>query len=55
MSSKTSEAVYEIRRDGRVWVRSSVPDCGYTAQQLRSLRAQGFSLHKKGVEKDGRR
>lgn len=55
MSKDTAAAIYEIRRDGRVWVRSSSPDCGYTAQQLRSLRAQGFSLHKKGGEKDGSR
>jgi len=37
---------YEIRRDGRVWVTSPVPDCGYTAKQLRSLRANGYRLHK---------
>ncbi len=55
MSKDTASAVYEIRRDGRVWVRSSAPDCGYTAQQLRSLRAHGFTLHKKGAEKDGGR
>ena len=38
--------LYEIRRDGRVWVRSPIPDCGYSAQELRSLRAHGFRLHK---------
>ena len=37
---------YELRRDGRVWVRSPTPDCGYTAKQLRSLRASGYRLHK---------
>lgn len=36
---------YEIRRDGKVWVSSTVPDCGYTAKQLRSLRDHGFRLH----------
>lgn len=53
--SKETAAVYEIRKDGRVWVRSSIPDCGYTAKELRSLRAMGFSLHKRGVEKNGGR
>lgn len=37
--------MHEIRRDGRTWVRSSVPNCGYTPQQLRSLREHGFRLH----------
>lgn len=37
---------YEIRKDGRVWVSSPLPDCGYPADQLRSLRAHGFKLHK---------
>lgn len=37
---------YEIRRDGRVWVRSPIPNCGYTTQELRSLRANGYRLHK---------
>ena len=53
--SKEREAVYEVRKDGRVWVSSSIPNCGYTAQEMRSLRAMGFSLHKKGVEKNGGR
>ena len=37
---------YEIRRDGKVWVSSPIPNCGYTAQELRSLRDHGFRLHK---------
>lgn len=37
--------LYEIRQDGKVWVSSTVPDCGYTAKQLRSLRDHGFRLH----------
>ena len=53
--SKETAAVYEIRKDGRVWVRSSIPNCGYTSQELRSLRDMGFSLHKKGGGTDGRR
>lgn len=37
--------LYEIRRDGRVWVRSPIPNCGYSDRELRSLRAHGFRLH----------
>ena len=41
---------YELRKDGRTWVRSPIPDCGYSAKELRSLRSNGFRLHK--VESD---
>lgn len=41
---------YEIRKDGRVWVRSPIPDCGYSPDQLRSLRAHGFKLHTVGAD-----
>ena len=37
---------YELRRDGRVWVSSPLPDCGYDPATLRSLRSHGFRLHK---------
>lgn len=37
---------YELRRDGRVWVSSPVPDCGYDRGTLRSLREHGFRLYK---------
>ena len=43
---------YELRRDGRVWVSSHIPDCGYDKHTLRSLRDHGFRLHK--VETDDR-
>ena len=43
---------YELRRDGRVWVSSPIPDCGYDKHTLRSLRDHGFRLYK--VETDGR-
>lgn len=37
--------MYEIRKDGRVWVRSPLPDCGYTPETMKSLRAHGFRVH----------
>lgn len=37
--------MYEIRKNGKVWVRSSIPDCGYTPETLKSLRAHGFKVH----------
>lgn len=39
---------YEIRKDGRTYVRSNAPDCGYTAAQLKSLRAAGYRLYADG-------
>lgn len=40
--------VYEIRKAGVVCCSSSLPDCGYTAQQLKELRAAGFDLYEDG-------
>ena len=39
---------YEIRKDGRIYVRSTAPDCGYTATQLKNLRAAGYRLYADG-------
>lgn len=44
---------YEIRRDGKVWVSSPIPNCGYSAQELRSLRANGYRLHKVECNEEG--
>lgn len=40
--------VYEIRKAGVVCCSSSLPDCGYTTQQLKELRAAGFDLYEDG-------
>lgn len=45
--------MYEIKRDGRTWVRSPLPNCGYTPQQLRSLREHGFKLHTINKKEEG--
>jgi hypothetical protein len=39
---------YEIRKDGRTYVRSAAPACGYTAAQLKNLRAAGYRLYADG-------
>lgn len=36
---------YELRKDGRTWVRSPIRNCGYTERELRSLRNHGYRLH----------
>lgn len=36
--------VYELRKGKQTYVRSSAPDCGYTKEQLRSLKAAGYRL-----------
>ena len=46
---------YEIRKAGVVCVQSSLPGCGYTAQELRDLRAAGFDLYEDGKKVKGRR
>jgi hypothetical protein len=35
---------YTLRKDGVDCVRSSLPGCGYTAQELKSLAAAGYEL-----------
>ena len=37
--------VYELRRDGRTWVSSPLPFCGYDKATLKSLKAAGFKLY----------
>ena len=36
---------WELRRDGKTWVRSSITRCGYDAGTLRSLKAAGYKLY----------
>lgn len=40
-----SGTMYEVRKGGRAWVRSPLPDCGYTPEVMKSLRAHGFRVH----------
>lgn len=43
--------VYEIRKTGRAGgVVSSVKNCGYTPEQIASLRAHGYKLYKNGKQ-----
>lgn len=39
---------YSIRKDGRAYVSSSLPGCGYNTQQLRQMQKAGFHLYKDG-------
>lgn len=38
-------SVYTLRKGGVVCVTSSLPDLGYTAQELKELRAAGYHLY----------
>lgn len=40
--------VYSIRRDGVICGQSSLPDCGYSSEMLKELRAAGFDLYEDG-------
>lgn len=40
--------VYSIRKDGVICCQSSLPDCGYSAEMLKELRAAGFDLYEDG-------
>lgn len=45
---KSDGKVYTIRKDGKVLVKSSIPACGYSPEELKSLRAAGFQLYADG-------
>lgn len=40
--------VYSIRKSGEEVARSTIPNCGYTAETLRAMRQAGFYLYKNG-------
>lgn len=45
---KPDGKVYTIRKDGLTIVQSSIPACGYTPEELKSLRAAGYALYADG-------
>ena len=40
--------VYTLRKNGVICCSSSLPGCGYNAQELRELKAAGFELYEDG-------
>lgn len=40
--------VYTLEKDGVVCCTSSLPDCGYSSEMLKELRAAGFELYEDG-------
>lgn len=42
---KPDGVTYTIRKDGKIIVSSSIPACGYSTDELKSLRAAGFELY----------
>lgn len=45
---------YEIRKSGTVFCSSSVKNCGYSAEQLRSMKAKGYNLYVDGKRAETR-
>ena len=44
----TGTDVYSIRKSGVVVLSSSIPDCGYKPETLRSMAKAGYYLYKNG-------
>lgn len=40
--------VYSIRKSGEEVARSTIPNCGYSPETLRSMRQAGYYLYKNG-------
>lgn len=45
---KPDGKTYTIRKGGKIIVQSSLPDCGYSKDELKSLRSAGFELYVDG-------
>lgn len=42
--------VYTLQKDGVVCCTSSLPNCGYSTEMLKELRAAGFELYQDGCK-----
>lgn len=38
-------STYTLRKGGKICVTSSIPDLGYSSQELRQLKAAGYELY----------
>ena len=45
---------YEIRKNGKTYASSTVHNCGYSADQLKSLRSNGYNLYVDGKRAETR-
>ena len=45
---KSDGKVYTIRKGGKTIVRSSIQNCGYSDEELKSLRRAGYELFADG-------
>lgn len=48
LASATKKDEWELRHRTKAGVLSSIPFCGYSAEQLRQLRACGYRLYLNG-------
>ncbi len=46
-------SVYTLRKGGVVCVTSHAPDCGYSTQELKELRAAGYHVYCDGKRVQG--
>ena len=44
----TASDIWEIRKGGKIWVRSPAANCGYDEKTLAGMRKRGYRLYKNG-------
>lgn len=50
------EHIYTLKKDGVLCVTSTLPGCGYNAEELKQLQEAGYELYKDGKKvKPGRK
>lgn len=45
---RPQEHKYEIRKDGRTYVSSPLPACGYSKETLKNMKRAGYRLYEDG-------
>lgn len=48
MTMMTTEPVWSIRKDGRVYAQSPLPRLGYSTETLRAMAAARYELYRDG-------
>lgn len=54
-TTASSGHVYTLRKGGKVCVTSSLPDLGYSSQELKELRAAGYHVYCDGKRVQGQK
>lgn len=48
MAADTGTLAYTIRKDGKIYEQSDIPNCGLDAKTLRQMQKAGYCLYKSG-------